>query len=712
MALIGQIRKRSWILIVMIGVGLGGFILMDFISAKQRGGGGGDQLVLGKVNGEKVSRQKFEQAYSLLYSNSTGDANGRRNFLWNYFVEEALVNDEAGNLGLGVSKAELEDLEFGTNPSRIIVQRFSNPNAPGQVDRAQLNNIKQLIAENRVQEAIDNNQLSQQFIPYWKLQREEIRKDRLQGKINKLVEMAMYTPGWMTQMGFEEQNHLVDFSFVKVPYDEVDPTEVSLTDADYEKYLAENAAVFEQDEESRVLSFVTFDVKATEADRNGCQEKLAKLIPDFKNAEKDSAIVLRYNGTIDDVYYSSSNLSPVIADTVFSLPIGEVYGPYEEGGVYKIVKIRDRKIIPDSVESRHILRPASTYDQLVVANQTIDSLKTLIENGTNTFEELAASFGTDGTASKGGDLGYVAQGGMVKPFNDLIFFKAEQGALEIAFTQFGVHLVEVTGKKFINNTEAVKVAYLSEDIVPSDDTRNEIYERVTAFIGQNRTMEAMQAAANEDPNLIVEKTAPLKSSDYSVGTLGATDDARDMVKWGYSAKKGVVSDVVYTFKDQTFFYDNKYVAVALSAVQKPGVPSAENVKDLIEPLVLDKKRAEMIMSQIEGMDMDAVAGKFGLLVDSVNQVSFSLPFVSGLGNEPNVVGSAFALENGETSGPVEGTTGVFLVKMNNKPTMATPTGLLQIRQTMTRADRGSVASQLFQSIVDKAKVDDNRSTFY
>ena len=185
-----------------------------------------------------------------------------------------------------------------------------------------------------------------------------------------------------------------------------------------------------------------------------------------------------------------------------------------------------------------------------------------------------------------------------------------------------------------------------------------------------------------------------------------------MVKWGYSAKKGVVSDVVYTFKDQTFFYDNKYVAVALSAVQKPGVPSAENIKEQIEVLVMDKKRAEMIMSQIEGMDMDAVAGKFGLLVDSVNQVSFSLPFVSGLGSEPNVVGSAFGLENGESSGPIEGTTGVFLVKMNNKPTMATPTGLLQIRQTMTRTDRGSVASQLFQSIVDKAKVDDNRSTFY
>ena len=70
MALIGQIRKRSWILIVMIGIGLGGFILMDYFTAKQRGGGqGGSQFDLGKVDGQKVSRQEFERAYSLLYSN-------------------------------------------------------------------------------------------------------------------------------------------------------------------------------------------------------------------------------------------------------------------------------------------------------------------------------------------------------------------------------------------------------------------------------------------------------------------------------------------------------------------------------------------------------------------------------------------------------------------------------------------------------------------
>lgn len=103
-----------------------------------------------------------------------------------------------------------------------LFQDFSNPNAPGQVDRQRLNDIKQTIDEDRIQQAIDAGQLSPQFPAYWKHQRNEIRKDRLQTKINSLVEKAMYAPGWMTQMGYADQNQLIEFSFVKVPYDEID----------------------------------------------------------------------------------------------------------------------------------------------------------------------------------------------------------------------------------------------------------------------------------------------------------------------------------------------------------------------------------------------------------------------------------------------------------------------------------------------------------
>ena len=711
MALIGQIRKRSWILIVMVGIGLGGFIFMDYSSAKSQGGGA-TQNELGKVNGEKVSRQKFEQVYSLLYSNASGDANGRRSFLWNYFVEEAVVKEEASNLGLGVSATELKDLEFGPTPSRIIVQRFSNANAPGQVDRAQLDNIKQIIESGTIDEAINNRQLSAEFIPYWQHQEQEIIKDRLQTKIDKLVEKAMYTPSWMTSMGYEEKNQFVDFAYAKVPYDEIDPTEASLSAADYDAYVNENAELFRQDEESRVLNFVTFEIAPTEADRAACSKKLADLIEGFAKAENDSSYVLRYRGTIDAAYVKKASINAAIADTLFALNIGDIYGPYEEAGVYRIAKIRGRQVIPDSVKSRHILRQVQSFEQLTQARKTIDSLKTLIENGIQTFDSLAVAFGTDATASKGGDLGYAAVNGMVKPFNDLIFFEAKVGELRVVETQYGVHLVEVTDKKFINNEEGLQLAYLSEDIIPSDDTRNAVYDKATAFAGQNAKIADMLSAAEADASLTVETAGPLKINDYSVGTLGATDDARDMIKWSFTAGRGDVSPDVYVFKDQAFSYDNKYVVVGVKAIQKAGVPSSENIKEQIETAVLNKKRAEMIMAQIGGMNTGAVASKYSVPVDTAKNVYFGQLFAGDLGSEPAVIASAFTLDQGASSSAIEGKTGVYVITVINKPAMATPSGLSQIRQTMTAEARRKMSGQLIQSMLKNADVSDNRSTFY
>ncbi|MDV7399432.1 peptidylprolyl isomerase, partial [Arthrospira platensis SPKY1] len=93
----------------------------------------------------------------------------------------------------------------------------------------------------------------------------------------------------------------------------------------------------------------------------------------------------------------------------------------------------DRKMIPDSVRSRHILIRADMSNQMEIQQTflTLDSLRVLINAGVQTFDTLALQFGQDGTASTGGDLGYAAPGQMVKPFNDLIFFQAEPDSLYI-----------------------------------------------------------------------------------------------------------------------------------------------------------------------------------------------------------------------------------------------------------------------------------------
>ena len=130
MALIGKIRKQSWLLLVLIGLALLAFLMMDSIG---QGLGGGTMPPVVEVDGNKVDWVDFQNAERILYTGSTADVFSRRNYLYNYFVDRAIVGEEAEANGLNVPREELMELQFGNNLSPLIQQRFANPQT-GAVD--------------------------------------------------------------------------------------------------------------------------------------------------------------------------------------------------------------------------------------------------------------------------------------------------------------------------------------------------------------------------------------------------------------------------------------------------------------------------------------------------------------------------------------------------------------------------------------------------
>ncbi len=703
MALIGKIRKNSWLLIVLIGLGLGGFIIMDMTSGQQSLFGG-NQFVMGEVEGEQLDWNQFNRTESILYNNAGTDIYARRNALWNYFVEEAILAGEADALGLGVSKQELLDLQFGAMPSPIIMQRFRDP-VTQQLDRQQLNEFRT---------AIQTGQMTDPSLrAFWAHQEKEIIKDRLQSKINGLVSKAIYTPTWMAEMGYADQNQRVDVALVQVPYDEIDNTEVALEDSDFQAFLEENRAIYERDEETRVIEYVAFNVVPTEADSAKWRQQIADLIPEFERTEDDSLFIERNLGVYDPAYVSKERVNPDIADTLFSMPVGSVYGPYLEGRFYKAAKVLDRAVVPDSVRSRHILLPVTNPTEAMQAQSTIDSLKNLIETGQATFDSLAAKYGTDATRTKGGDLGYVAPGRMVKPFNDLIFYQAEEGELNIAYTQFGIHLVEVTGRKFLDQEQSIRVGYVQQAIVPSDETQREVYERAQTFYSNNRTLDQLEAAVDENPALNLEVSAPLARNDFQVGTLPAGQASRDIVRWAFlEGEEGAVSPQVYGIQDPVEFFDSRYIVAGLKEVQPAGLPSVQAVRAQIEPQVINRKKAELLESQMQGMDLTAIASQYNVELDTINGLTFSQATLTGYGNEPKVIGTAFSLAPEEASEPVSGNSGVYVLKMLNKPPAGTATNLPQLRRNMSSSLRSQVGIRLMQAMRENAEIEDNRSRFY
>ena len=701
MGLIGQIRKNSWFLIVMMALASLGVIIM-YMSDDRTSLFGGSQFVMGKVNGQKIDWREFSRVEDVLYSNSSVDPFDRRDYLWSYFTENIILKEEAEALGLGVSKTELLDLEFGVNPSPIVVQRFSNP-ATRQLDREQLNQFKA---------AIESNQLNDpQARAFWAQQEKEIIKDRLQSKLGGLVGKAIYTPGWMAEMGYKEMNERFDMLAVQVPFDELDNAEVTLEDADYKAYLKENAAVYKREKESRAVQYVVVPVAPTSQDSAKYQKAIADLVAGFAAAEDDSLFVERYYGSIDAAYYKKDEISEVIADTVFAMAPGSVYGPYLDFGAYRAVKLLDRKAIPDSVRSRHILIQAQSPAELPQAQARIDSLKGLIEAGTNTFEQLAAAFGSDATRDKGGDLDFAGPGMMVKPFNDLIFFEAEPGKLYSVVTQFGVHLVEVTAKKFVNNNVGVKLAYLSEEILPTEDTQAAAKDKAIALMSANRQLDKLLEAAKKGN--FETGTSPLfEVNDYRVGDLGPGAASREIVRWAFGAKKGEVSPEVFTFQDPQKLTVDKFVVAGLKTVQSAGLPDVESIREEIKPLVMNKKKGEILAERMKGQSLEALAGKFKVDIDTLNSISFASNFLGDLGSEPKVVATAASLALNKVSSPVVGNSGVFVVQVVNKPEVALASDLNPTKRTLSNAIRNQITTQLVPALLKSAKVQDKRASFY
>lgn len=701
MALIGKIRKHSWLLIVLIGGALAGFVIMDMTGSGLTGGGQIPSLV--EVDGEKVDWVEFQNAERILYTGSNTDVFTRRNYLYNYYVDQALINHEAEANGLAVPREELMDLQFGNNLSPLIQQRFANPNT-GMVDRTQLNSIKQ---------TIDQGQLTPTLREYWAHQEKEVMTERLTNKLTNLVSKGLYTPTWLVEQRNEDQTVRTDFVFVRVPYEEVPENDIKVTDADLKAYLSEHQGEYRNPEETRTVEFVSYDVFPTQKDSADLLQEINNLINEFETTQNDTQFIENNYGSFDFAYVKKEQVSPIIADSVFQLPVGTVIGPYIENNAYRAVKIRDRMIIPDSVHARHILRTAQTMEEYQAAQKTADSLINLLEAG-ESFDSLAADFTQDPSGTlNGGDLGNVGLGTFVKEFNDLVFYSADLNKPYIVITQFGVHVVEVLERTYETNDEGAQLAYLNLPIIPSETTQDSIYDNVLEFVGTHRTLEEVRSAVSTMPGKSVQISTPFKKNDFTISALGSGQTSREIVRWAYEPSTEVsdVSPEVYIYQEPTLYFNNRYVVAALGSINPAGPASLESVKPTIEGLVKNHKKAQVLMEELKGSDLNSVAQTYSVSIDTAKGVNFLTDFISNLGEEPAVAAYARSAPLNEVSQPIEGVRGVYLIKPLNR-TDVTPPNVATLRKSFTSQLANQAKAGVIQSLRKNADIEDQRYTFY
>ena len=351
---------------------------------------------------------------------------------------------------------------------------------------------------------------------------------------------------------------------------------------------------------------------------------------------------------------------------------------------------------------------------MAAAKARIDSIKGAIEKGTATFEAMAARFGQDGTSMSGGDLGYSAPGGMVKPYDDLIFYQAEQGKLYTVETQFGVHLVEVTGKRITSNSSGVRVAYLTEVIKPSKETETKRFDEAQRFLNaNNKNIDGMLAAAKKIKGITQETSPAVNANEFFVGSLGSGQTSREIVRWAFGASKGEVAPDIYTFTDPTEFYTNKYVLAGVKTIFKPGNATADQVKEDIETAVINRKKGELITDKIKGKGVEAAAAQYSAKVDTLRNIRFNQSFLpNNVGSEPRFNAYAFKLKQGQTSKAFAGNNGVYVVNAFNVTTPSSASDVNQLKSTLATSARAQVGTRFMPAFRKMAKIKDNRSKYF
>lgn len=704
MALIGRIRNNLWIVIVLVGLAMLGFIFMDMDSGNKLTGG--TSSTLGKVDGEKIDYIQFDKQVRLRYNGSTADQYTLKSALWNSLINETIVKNEGEKLGLTVSDSELESLVYGPNYSPIIIQDFpakgQNPYQARTPDIEQLNQIRDLEA---------SGTLNPEYIPFWNEEKNRVQRGRMETKLVNLVSKSIYTPSWLAKMQHNDRNGQANLAYVMIPFDKIANSEVALEDADYQNYLNENKAKYTKDVAQQTLSYVTFDIKPTAKDSAAIKKELEELSPVFKGlkANQNKTYVESKQGIYSDAYVLKSELTDEVAENLFSAELGSTYGPYLEGDNYKVAKLVDRMVVADSVGARHILRSINPQDptSVKVARDTIMMIKKMIEDGVESFDSLAVKYSQDpGSGSLGGDLGNFEQGKMVPEFNNACFFdKSEE--MKVVTTQFGVHLIDVTKRYTKGNKTGAQIIYIQKPIVPSKETTKGKYAEALRFANDNNTLAALKKAAKE-ADLEFSTSEAVDANGFNISGLGTGESTRGMIKWANDAKVGEVSPTVYRYSDKIRFYENKYIVVAKASQDDAGLPTVASMKKTLENLVMNEKKGALIASQIAGIgSLSDIAAKYEeVKVDSTN-ITFS-----GAAPDPDLVAAAFQLENGQTTKPIVGRNGVYVATMITKPTPSEASNLVSLKNQISATAKNQAKSALLPALKKETTIKDKRNEFF
>ena len=711
MAALGKIRKRGVTLVIVIGLGLFAFIAEEAFRSCEATKNQQRQQV-GEVLGNKINVQEF-QALVDEYQEVIKMTQGRDNLteeelnqvkdqVWNQFINDQIISNEAKQLGLTVTDEELQNiLKEGTNP--MLRQ---SPFVNQQTGRFDVTMLTKFLAEYK--KNASNPQIAESYeriYKYWQFIEKQLRTQTLAQKFQSLIVGSLLSNPVSAKMAFEGQNQESDILLASIPYNSINDNDVKVSDADIKAKFDKEKEMFKQTMETRDFKYVDLQVLPSAADRDALMktmnEAYEKLLSGANPAEivRKSQSQMPYTGIA-----ATKNAFPRdIINRIDSMSVGEVSRPFEStsDNSLNVVKLIAKTQAPDSIEYRQIQVTGATLEAI---RKTADSITTALKAGAN-FEELAKKYGQEGKSQWLTSAMYETSTSMDEESKNYLATINNLGVNEVKnleFSQGNIVMQVLSRKAFVDKYD---VAVIKHTIDFSKNTYSDAYNKFSQYVSENKTLADLEKNAEKFGFKVLERK-DMFNSEHNVVGLRST---REAMKWLFDAKEGDVSPLYECGNN------DHLLVLALTKIHPVGYRDFESVKDMLKQEVLNDMKFEQIKAKYANVKSIADAQKLDIQIDTVKQVTFGAPvFVQSTGgSEPALSGAVAGVKQGAFSPAlVKGNNGAYLFQVNRKAAREGEKFDAKAVEARLQQQAAQAASRFISELYQKANVVDNRYLFF
>lgn len=708
MATLQKIRSKGPLLVIVIGLALFAFIAGDAWKVLQPHQGKQD---VGEVNGEVLSAQDYQKMVDELSevikltnglnSLTEDQLNNVKDQVWQSYVNNKLIAEQAEKLGLKVTDAEIQSIiDQGTHP--LLMQTpFRNPQT-GMFDKDML---KKFLVDYASQMPAQYVEYYQKMGAFWQFVEKTLAQSTLAEKYQNLVTKSLISNPVAAEDAFNSRTEQSDLLLAGVPYSSINDSTVQVSDSEIKDRYNEKKEQFKQLVETRDIRYIDVKVVPSDADRKAVEKEVTEYSNQLASTTADFGTFVRSTGSsvnYSDVPVSKSVFPADVASRLDSTNVNEVYGPYynQTDDSFNAFKLLAKVSSPDSIQFRQIQVYADTEEK---TKTLADSIYNALKGGAD-FAAVAKIYGQTGEATwvnaqswEGSEL----DADNSKFINTLL----NQPVNELANLNMGQAnlILQVMNKKSMQTK--YKVAVVKREVEFSKETYNAAYNKFSQFVAQNTTIDSMVKNAEESGYTLMPRT-DLSSAEHYVGGVRST---REALKWIFAAKPGEVSPLYECGEN------DHLMVVALDKIHEAGYRDINSVAEMLRAEIRRDKKAEKIMEEMKKYNSIAqVKGMKDAVSDSVKHVTFSAPaYISVTRSSEPVIGAVAAkTAANKVSAPIKGNGGVYMIQVYAKEKGSEKFDAKQEETTLTNMAVRIAGNQLINDLYQKAKVADQRYLFF